>query len=83
MKILARAIAGHTEDKRWFVILGDRNSGKGVIEKALRVALVNPLVMIDKPSGSTLPEAQRPERLTSSEVEAPIKLWTDGKGLVD
>ena len=39
LKILARAVAGHTEDKRWFVILGDRNSGKGVIEKALRVAL--------------------------------------------
>jgi len=39
LEVLARAVAGHTEDKRWIVILGDRNSGKGVIEKALRVAL--------------------------------------------
>jgi hypothetical protein len=39
LTILARAVAGHTEDKRWYVLLGDRNSGKGVIEKALRVAL--------------------------------------------
>lgn len=39
LQILARAVAGHTEDKRWYVVLGDRNSGKGVIEKAVRAAL--------------------------------------------
>ena len=39
LRMLARAAAGHTEDKRWHVILGDRNSGKGAMEKGIRGAL--------------------------------------------
>ena len=31
LHITARAIAGHVEDKRWYVVTGERNSGKGVI----------------------------------------------------
>jgi len=29
----ARKLAGHIEDKKWMLMLGERNSGKGVIEK--------------------------------------------------
>ncbi len=32
---LARAIAGHIEDKRWGLFIGSRNCGKGVVEKLL------------------------------------------------
>jgi hypothetical protein len=39
LKTLARATAGHIEDKRWLVVFGLRNSGKGMVEAALRSAL--------------------------------------------
>ena len=32
---LARALAGHIEDKKWFINKGSRNSGKGVFTKLL------------------------------------------------
>ena len=35
---LARALAGHYEDKKWFINKGSRNSGKGVITKLLQNA---------------------------------------------
>lgn len=31
LHVTARAVAGHVEDKRWYVVTGERNSGKGVI----------------------------------------------------
>jgi len=33
---LARALAGHYEDKKWFINKGSRNSGKGVFTKLLQ-----------------------------------------------
>ena len=39
LKCMARAAAGHIEDKRWFVFYGLRDAGKGVVEIALRSAL--------------------------------------------
>jgi hypothetical protein len=30
-ELLCRALAGHTEDKRWLTVFGSRNSGKGVL----------------------------------------------------
>lgn len=38
LKITARAIAGHIDDKRWITLFGNRNSGKGVWECLLRAA---------------------------------------------
>lgn len=35
---LARALAGHYEDKKWFINKGSRNSGKGVLTKLLQKA---------------------------------------------
>ena len=36
MYCLARSIAGHFEDKKWFINRGSRNSGKGVITNLLQ-----------------------------------------------
>ena len=33
MRSLSRALAGHYEDKLWYMCSGDRNSGKGVIQE--------------------------------------------------
>ena len=38
MNSLSRALAGHLEDKRWFVCLGMRNCGKGILCKLLDYA---------------------------------------------
>ena len=38
LHFLARAIAGHIDDKRWGLFVGARNCGKGVLEKLLRDA---------------------------------------------
>lgn len=38
LSFLARAIAGHIEDKRWAVGLGERNSGKGTLCEILSTA---------------------------------------------
>jgi len=38
LQFLARAIAGHHEDKRWATYLGNRNSGKGVEYDLLQAA---------------------------------------------
>jgi hypothetical protein len=35
---LSRALAGHIEDKRWFVCMGMRNCGKGILCKLLMLA---------------------------------------------
>jgi hypothetical protein len=35
LHFLARAMAGHIEDKRWAVLLGERDSGKGVLAEAI------------------------------------------------
>ena len=35
---LSRALAGHIEDKRWFVCMGTRNCGKGILCKLLMYA---------------------------------------------
>ena len=39
LRSMARAMAGHIEDKRWFVLYGMRDAGKGVLESALQSAL--------------------------------------------
>eukprot|EP01045_Picozoa_sp_COSAG04_P023362 COSAG04_NODE_2765_length_3621_cov_47.223169_2_plen_897_part_00 len=31
LKLMARVMAGHVEDKQWMVMMGERNSGKGVL----------------------------------------------------
>ena len=41
LKITARAIAGHVEDKRWITLFGNRSSGKGVWEHMLRSTFTN------------------------------------------
>ncbi len=38
LKCISRAIAGHTEDKSWFLMLGNRNCGKGVMVMAFEYA---------------------------------------------
>ena len=38
MFLLARVLAGHIEDKKWFINKGSRNSGKGVITSLLQNA---------------------------------------------
>ena len=38
LKCIARAVAGHTEDKSWFLMLGNRNCGKGVLVMAFEYA---------------------------------------------
>jgi len=37
--MLARASAGHCEDKVWSVVMGERNSGKSIIGRLLKTAL--------------------------------------------
>jgi hypothetical protein len=37
--MLARAAAGHCEDKVWSVVMGERNSGKSIIGRLLKTAL--------------------------------------------
>ena len=37
--MLARATAGHCEDKVWSVVMGERNSGKSIIGRLLKTAL--------------------------------------------
>jgi len=41
LQFLARALAGHSEDKNWFNLIGNRDSGKGVIFKGLKSAFGN------------------------------------------
>lgn len=41
LKFVARAMAGHIEDKRWGVLLGERDSGKGVFNELLVSAFKN------------------------------------------
>jgi hypothetical protein len=38
LSALSRALAGHIEDKRWFVMMGQRNCGKGILCKLLMSA---------------------------------------------
>jgi hypothetical protein len=35
---LARKLAGHIEDKNWMLLVGERNSGKGIIQEGLMAA---------------------------------------------
>ena len=37
MRVLSRAVAGHYEDKVWVILLGERNSGKGVIQELMQL----------------------------------------------
>lgn len=36
LQFLARAMAGHVEDKHWGVLMGERDSGKGVLAELIR-----------------------------------------------
>ncbi len=38
LRCISRAIAGHTEDKSWYLMLGNRNCGKGVLVMAFEYA---------------------------------------------
>lgn len=38
LQLLARGIAGEYEDKQWVVMMGDRNCGKGVLQRANEIA---------------------------------------------
>mgnify|MGYP003690406893 CR=1 FL=1 len=48
--ILARAAAGHFEDKVWSVVMGEHNSGKSIIGRLLKTTL-DPYVTQPKRSG--------------------------------
>lgn len=41
LQFLSRAIAGHSEDKRWATYLGSRNSGKGIEYELLKYGFEN------------------------------------------
>jgi hypothetical protein len=44
LKVLARAMGGHCEDKNWITYLGNRNSGKSVLYTLLETAFGNQYV---------------------------------------
>ena len=55
---MSRKLAGHIiEDKDWLVMLGDRNSGKGVLQEAFTqafekyIGMFNTSVLLTKPTG--------------------------------
>ena len=55
---MSRKLAGHIiEDKDWLIMLGDRNSGKGVLQEAFiqafekYIGMFNTSVLLTKPMG--------------------------------
>lgn len=50
LQFLARAIAGHTEDKKYCVGLGERNSGKGMLGILLETAFTSYIITINSES---------------------------------
>ena len=55
---MARKLAGHIiEDKDWLIMLGDCNSGKGVLQEAFiqtfekYIGMFNTSVLLTKPTG--------------------------------
>jgi hypothetical protein len=59
LRCLSRAMAGHYEDKTWFLFSGQRNCGKGVINKAFKeafekyVSTFNPDELVYKKTNSS------------------------------
>ena len=86
---LSRALAGHYEDKKWYINRGSRNSGKGVIMKLLEnafkiyVGSFNSGVLVKK-TNETNDEAKnlswivklKDKRLIlSNEIDEGVVLW--------
>lgn len=86
---LSRALAGHYEDKKWYINRGSRNSGKGVIMKLLEnafkiyVGSFNSGVLVKK-TNETNDEAKnlswivklKDKRLIlSNEIDEDVVLW--------